>query len=78
MELKTVQLLKYHFRYKNLFGEEKYQKALSVCQDYLCRLEDLKVPFPHRNYEIAAVALCSCLWAIAGNAAHNQTNKKPE
>ena len=41
-----------------MFGEKKYQKALAVCQEYLGRLEELKVPFPHRNYELAAVALC--------------------
>ena len=55
--------------------EEKYQKALSVCQEYLCRLEELQLPFPHRNYEIAAIALCSCLWAIAGTAAHLSPKK---
>lgn len=66
-------MFKYLSRYKNLFGEAKYTKALGVCQEYLCKLEELKVPFPHRNYELAAIALCSCLWAIAAAA---QTHDK--
>ena len=54
-----------HFRYKDLFTEGKVQKALKCCQDYLGKLEELKITFPHRNYEVAAIALCSCLWALA-------------
>ena len=53
------------FRYKDLFTEGKVQKALKCCQDYLGKLEELKITFPHRNYEVAAIALCSCLWALA-------------
>ena len=53
------------FRYKELFEEGKTDKALKCCQDYLGKLEELRLPFPHRNYELAAVALCSCLWRVA-------------
>ena len=53
------------FRYKELFTEGKVQKALKCCQDYLGKLEELKITFPHRNYEVASIALCSCLWALA-------------
>lgn len=52
-------------KYKNLFNEGKIEKALSACQEYLGRLEELEIRYPHLNYELAAVALCSCLWAIA-------------
>jgi len=61
----TVKLGKTLSSYKKLFEEEKYQKAVLSCQEYLTKMEDLGVPFPHRNYEISAIALCSCLWAIA-------------
>ena len=54
-----------YFRYKELFTEGKVQKALKCCQDYLGKLEELKITFPHRNYEVAAIALCSCLWALS-------------
>ena len=53
------------FRYKELFEEGKIDKALKSCQEYLGKMEDLKLKFPHRNYELAAIALCSCLWSIA-------------
>ena len=52
-------------RYKELFEKGKVQKALKCCQEYLGKMEELNIPFPHRNYEISAIALCSCLWAIA-------------
>ncbi len=41
------------------------RKALRSCRDYLGRLHDLGVGYPHKNHEVAAVALCSCLWAMA-------------
>ena len=55
----------FHSRYKELFEEGKTDKALKSCQDYLGKLEELKLNFPHRNYELAAIALCSCLWRVA-------------
>ena len=55
----------FYSRYKELFEEGKTDKALKSCQDYLGKMEELKLPFPHRNYELAAIALCSCLWRVA-------------
>ncbi len=52
-------------RYKSLFDEGKIPQSLRCCQDYLTRLVELKLPFPHRNHEIAGLALCSCLWELA-------------
>ena len=52
------------FRYKKYFDEGKLEKALEICREYLNRLDELKVKYPHRNYEIATIALCSCLWGM--------------
>lgn len=54
-------------KYKSLFESGKTKEALRVCQDYLVKLEDLGLAFPHRNYEVAAMALCSCLWQLVRN-----------
>lgn len=52
-------------KYQKLFQEGKYGKALNVCQEYIRKLTTLGVPAPHRNYEIAVIALCGSLWAMA-------------
>lgn len=54
-------------RYKTQFEEGKLEKALKLCQDYLNKMEALGVRFPHRNYEIAGMALCTCLWGLVRN-----------
>ncbi len=61
-------LLSCRLRYKSLFEEGKLSKALQCCEDYLRRLEELGVRYPHRNYEVASLAMCSCLWGIAKDA----------
>ena len=53
-----------NFRYKKYFDEGKLEKSFEVCREYLNRLDELKVKYPHRNYEIATIALCSSLWGM--------------
>ena len=55
-------------KYKSLFEEGKVKKALGICEEYLDKLEALEVKYPHRNYEIATIALCSCLWRMVQDA----------
>lgn len=50
-------------RYKENFEKGSVAAAGRCCRDHLSRLRDAGVPQPHRNHEIAAMALCSCLWA---------------
>ena len=58
-------ILQFHFnRYKKYFEEGKLEKSLDVVRDYLNRLDELKVEYPHRNYEIATIALCGCTWGM--------------
>ena len=54
-------------RYKSLYTEGRIEKALDICRDYLNRLDELRVEYPHRNYEVATIAICSCLWGMAQN-----------
>ena len=58
-------ILQFYFnRYKKYFEEGKLEKSLDVVRDYLNRLDELKVDYPHRNYEIATIALCGCTWGM--------------
>ena len=59
-----------YFRYKKYFEEGKLEKSFEVCREYLNRLDELKVAYPHRNYEIATIALCSCLWGMTQSCWH--------
>ena len=45
------------------FRELKFSAARGFCVEYLRKLDDLKILMPHRNYEIASMALSSCYWA---------------
>ena len=37
--------------------------ATANCVEYLRRLDEMRIGIPHRNYEIASMALSSCYWA---------------
>ena len=45
------------------FRELKFEEALSHCVEYLDKLAEMRVLVPHKNYEIASMALTSCYWA---------------
>ena len=45
------------------FRELKFEDALSHCVEYLDKLAEMRVMVPHKNYEIASMALTSCYWA---------------
>ena len=45
------------------FREHKLDSATANCVEYLRRLDEMRIGVPHRNYEIASMALSSCYWA---------------
>ena len=50
-------------RIQSNFRELKFEEALSHCVEYLDKLAEMRVLVPHKNYEIASMALTSCYWA---------------
>jgi len=50
-------------KYQSHFREHKFEKASTFCIEYLKKMDEMKVIAPHRNYEIASMALSSCFWA---------------
>ena len=50
-------------RIQSNFRELKFEDALSHCVEYLDKLAEMRVLVPHKNYEIASMALTSCYWA---------------
>lgn len=50
-------------KYQSHFREHKFEKALTFCVEYLKKMDEMKIIAPHRNYEIASMALSSCFWA---------------
>ena len=51
-------------QYQRLFSEGYLEEALDRCRDYVGKLELSGVKYPHRNYEIGAIAMNSCWWGI--------------
>ena len=51
-------------QYQRLFSQGWLEEALDRCCDYILKLEQSGVPYPHRNYEIGAIAMNSCWWGI--------------
>ena len=45
------------------FRAGRWKEAAGHCQTYLACLAQLGLPPPHRNLEIASMALSSCYWA---------------
>jgi len=50
-------------KYQSHFREHKFEKASTFCVEYLKKMDEMKIIAPHRNYEIASMALSSCFWA---------------
>ena len=48
---------------KSTFRELKFDEATCHCVEYLDKMAEMGVTVPHRNYEIASMALTSCYWA---------------
>jgi len=51
-------------QYQKLFSEGCLEQALDRCCDYIFKLEQAGVKYPHRCYEIGAIAMNSCWWGI--------------
>jgi len=50
-------------KYQTNFREHKLRDAMECCVEYLRKMAEMGVRAPHRNYEIASMALSSCYWA---------------
>jgi len=50
-------------QYQKKFRAGCLTTAASCCQEYLESLAALRIQQPHRNYEIAGLALASCFWS---------------
>jgi len=50
-------------QFQTNFREQKFDVARGWCVEYLKKLDEMKILMPHRNYEIASMALSSCYWA---------------
>ena len=59
--------------YKRAFADGRLVDASTACIKYLRALSNSSVKYPHRNYEIGAIALNSCWWGIISA---NQMNKQ--
>jgi len=54
---------------KEMFKKGKHDECLKLSKEMIELLETAVIPFPHRNYELAALCLLSCLWRLYGNTA---------
>ena len=50
--------------YQKSFKDGDLIRARKCCEHYLERLHAERVNYPHKNYEIGAIALNSCWWAL--------------
>jgi len=50
-------------KYQSNFREHRLAEAQSCCVQYLEKLREIGIRPPHRNYEVASLALSSCFWA---------------
>ena len=53
----------------NLLSANPFRQAKRHCQNYLQKLHTAGVKFPHKTYDIGAIALNSCWWALIAD--HN-------
>ena len=51
-------------QYRQAFANGRLEDAKMSCVKYLKTLESSKIAYPHRNYEIGAIALNSCWWGL--------------
>jgi len=54
---------------KEMFKKGKHEECLKLSKEMIEMLESAVIPFPHRNYELGALCLLSCLWRLYGNTA---------
>ena len=54
---------------KEMFRKGKHEDCLRLSKEMIELLETAVIPSPHRNYELAALSLLSCLWKLYGNSA---------
>ena len=52
---------------KEMFRRGKHTECLKISGDMIKLLETGHIKGPHRNYEMAALSLISCLWKVYGN-----------
>ena len=66
--------------YQKLFSEGCLEEALDRCCDYVKKLEEKNIEYPHRNFEIGSIAMNSCWWGIISRQSHmtSQQNKSSE
>lgn len=58
------QLEKILMGYQAAFTAGALRKAQGFSEEYLRRLSEAGIRYPHKNYEIGAIAMNSCWWAI--------------
>jgi len=61
---------------KDIFRKGKVQECLETSVAMIKLLEKAVIPLPHRNYEMAALGILSCLWALYGNKGEDETTGK--
>ena len=54
---------------KEMFRKGKHEECLKLSKEMIELLDTSVIPSPHRNYELAALCLISCLWKLYGNTA---------
>ena len=64
--------------YQKLFSEGCLEEALDRCCDYVKKLEERNVPYPHRNFEIGSIAMNSCWWGIISRQSYMTSQQKTE
>jgi len=52
---------------KEMFRKGDHEECLKLSKEMIELLEKGVVPIPHRNYELGALCLLSCLWKLHGN-----------
>lgn len=62
--------------YQRLFSEGCLEEALDRCCDYVSKLETSGVKYPHRNFEIGAIAMNSCWWGIIARQSQISGHRK--
>ena len=69
-----------HFiaKYQKLFSEGWLEEAMDRCCDYIRKLEQNDIKYPHRSYEIGAIAMNSCWWGIIARQSQMSGNVDSE
>ncbi len=62
-------------KYQKLFADGCLEEARDRCVDYVAKLEQKGIKYPHRNYEIGSIAMNSCFWGIISRQSQIDTSK---